>query len=42
MLRDFLTVGSKDKGIHVSLQNFKPEYKMDGMSHVHSGKTGDH
>jgi MFS superfamily sulfate permease-like transporter len=42
MLRDFLTVGSKDKGIHVSLQNFKPEYKMDGMSHVHSGKTGSH
>jgi MFS superfamily sulfate permease-like transporter len=42
MLRDFLTVGSKDKGIHVSLQNFKPEYKMDGMSHVHSVKTGSH
>ncbi len=38
LIRDFLNFGSKDKNIEVTLQNFKPAYKMEDASHVHSGK----
>ncbi|HEY6502577.1 MAG TPA: SulP family inorganic anion transporter [Chitinophagaceae bacterium] len=39
LLRDFLNFGSKDKNIMVSLQNFKPAYKMEDSIHVHSEKN---
>lgn len=38
LIRDFLNFGSKDKNIEVTVQNFKPAYKMEDASHVHSGK----
>lgn len=39
LIRDFLNFGSKDKNILVTLQNFKPAYKMEDAIHVHSGKN---
>jgi MFS superfamily sulfate permease-like transporter len=36
LIRDFLTIGSKDKGIQVTLQGFKDEYKMEFSHHVSS------
>lgn len=39
LIRDFLNFGSKDKNIVVTLQNFKPAYKMEDAIHVHSGKN---
>jgi MFS superfamily sulfate permease-like transporter len=38
LLRDFMNFGSKDKNIKVELRNFKPAYKMEDFSHVHSEK----
>ncbi len=38
LIRDFLNYGSKDKNIEVTLQNFKPAYKMEDAIHVHSEK----
>ena len=38
LLRDFMNFGSKDKNIEVSLRNFKPAYKMDSFTNVHSQK----
>jgi MFS superfamily sulfate permease-like transporter len=38
LIRDFLNFGSKDKNIHVTLRNFKPQYNMNTFSHVHSEK----
>jgi MFS superfamily sulfate permease-like transporter len=38
LIRDFLNFGSKDKNITVSLQNFKPAYRMEDAVHVHSEK----
>jgi MFS superfamily sulfate permease-like transporter len=38
LLRDFLNYGSKDKNITVELRNFKPAYKMEDATHVHSKK----
>jgi MFS superfamily sulfate permease-like transporter len=38
LLRDFVNFGSKDKNIKVELRNFKPAYKMEDASHVHSKK----
>ena len=38
MIRDFVNHGSKDKNIAVTLRNFKPAYKMQDASHVHSEK----
>lgn len=36
LIRDFVTFGSKDKNITVTLKNFKPAYKMEDAIHVHS------
>jgi MFS superfamily sulfate permease-like transporter len=36
LLRDFVNAGSKDKNITVTLKNFKPAYKMEDATHVHS------
>lgn len=36
LIRDFLTIGSKDKGVQVMLQGFKDEYKMEFSQHVSS------
>ncbi len=36
MIREFVTVGSKDKNISVRLKNFKKGYKMEDAVHVHS------
>lgn len=38
LIRDFMNYGSKDKNIDVSLVNFKPAYKMEDATHVHSEK----
>ena len=38
LIRDFLTVGSKDKNIYVTLKNFKKAYRMEDAIHVHSEK----
>lgn len=38
LIRDFVNFGSKDKNITVTLQNFKPAYKMKDAVHVHSEK----
>lgn len=38
LIRDFLNFGSKDKGIQVTLRNFKKAYKMEDSSYVHSEK----
>ncbi len=38
LLRDFVNSGSKEKNIKVELRNFKPAYKMEDASHVHSKK----
>lgn len=38
LIRDFVRVGSKDKNISVTLRNFKPAYKMQEGTHVHSEK----
>lgn len=38
LLRDFLNFGSKDKNIAVQLRNFKPAYKMEDATRVHSEK----
>lgn len=39
LLRDFLTYGSKDKNISVTLKNFKEAYQMEDSVHVHSKKS---
>jgi MFS superfamily sulfate permease-like transporter len=36
LIRDFLTIGSKDKDVQVTLVGFKDEYKMENTSHVSS------
>ena len=36
LLRDFMNFGSKEKNIEVVLKNFKPAYRMEGFTHVHS------
>lgn len=36
LLRDFLTYGSKEKNISVTLRNFKEVYEMEDSVHVHS------
>jgi MFS superfamily sulfate permease-like transporter len=36
LIRDFLNIGSKDKGIQVTLIGFKDEYNMEHSSHVTS------
>jgi MFS superfamily sulfate permease-like transporter len=36
LIRDFVNFGSKDKNITVELKNFKPAYKMEDATHVHS------
>ncbi len=36
LIRDFLTIGSKDRGVQVMLQGFKDEYKMEFSQHVSS------
>ena len=38
LIRDFVHFGSKDKHISVTLRNFKPAYKMQDATHVHSEK----
>lgn len=38
LIRDFVNFGSKDKNITITLQNFKPAYKMEDAIHVHSEK----
>ncbi len=40
LIRDFLSVGSKDRNITVRLHNFKKAYKMEDSVHVHSEKNG--
>jgi MFS superfamily sulfate permease-like transporter len=39
LIRDFLSVGSKNKNIAVRLHNFKKAYKMEDSVHVHSEKN---
>jgi MFS superfamily sulfate permease-like transporter len=39
LIRDFVNFGSKDKNITVELKNFKPAYKMEDATHVHSEKN---
>ena len=36
LIRDFVTVGSKDKNILVRLKDFKKGYQMEDAVHVHS------
>jgi MFS superfamily sulfate permease-like transporter len=38
LIRDFMNHGSKDRNIKVELRNFKPQYKMEDATHVHSEK----
>lgn len=39
LIRDFVNYGAKEKNIHVTLKNFKPAYKMEDTTHVHSEKN---
>jgi MFS superfamily sulfate permease-like transporter len=34
LIRDFVNIGSKDKNIHVELQNFKEVYNMEDSNHL--------
>lgn len=39
LIKDFVTLGSKDKGITVNLVGFKDAYKLENTTHVNSYQT---